>query len=218
MTAPTSARPIAFLACLLFLLLSSWVFPADADDEALTDDERAYRAAASWAVEGNVEALTESAEAGDPHAQYFLGAMYSLGREVDQNLVAARHWLSKSAAAGHVKSQLGLGGMLLLGKGGPADFQQGVDLLKQAADAGNSTAQVQLGRLYFEGAGELPVDRVESYMWFSLAAGNQDPDQRFHPSEAQHFLDDLEQNYMVEGEIDRARARSIEKVSSLRAN
>lgn len=216
MTTFKAAPCLALLACGLILLLGAWSPPAQADGPS--DDELAFRAAASLAVEGNVEALKESANAGDPHAQYFLGAMYSLGREVDQDLALARRWLATAAESGHIKSQLGLGGMLLLGKGGPTDFQQGIVWLKRAADAGNSTAQVQLGRLYFEGAGDLPIDRVEAYVWFSLATINPAPDQRFHPSEAQHFLDDLEQNYMEEAEISEARARAVEKVSSVSAD
>jgi len=223
MTTLKAASPFTLLACSVLLLLGAWAMTAHAEetpppsDEVISDDERDYRDAVSFAIEGSVEELEALAIAGNVHAQYFMGAVYATGREVDVDLEVARKWLKIAAERDHVKAQLGIGGMLLLGKGGPKEFAEGIDWLKRAADAGNSTAQIQLGRLYFEGAGDLPIDRVEAYVWFSLATINPASDKRHQPSEAQLFLDDLESNYLEESQIAEARSRAIEKIASVQA-
>ena len=43
-------------------------------------------------------------------------------------------------------------------------------LLKQAAQAGDAKARLDLGTLYVSGAGGLPKDPVQAYIWLDLAA------------------------------------------------
>ena len=52
-----------------------------------------------------LEYLTAAARQGNPFAQYTLGKLYLLGRDVEQDREQARDWFTRSAAQGNAYAQ-----------------------------------------------------------------------------------------------------------------
>jgi hypothetical protein len=97
-------RVLAF-CCGLALLASSTAAPAA---DAAYDREMAAR-------------YTASAAAGDDRAQFYLGALYSLGVGVNQSDGEAFAWIARAAQQGHSQAMLVLAGMLAIGRGTQRD-------------------------------------------------------------------------------------------------
>src|SRR5262249_16972707 len=62
-----------------------------------------------------------SAAAGDDRAQFYLGALYSLGVGVNQSDGEAFSWIARAAQQGHSQAMLVLAGMLAIGRGTQKD-------------------------------------------------------------------------------------------------
>jgi len=70
----------------------------------------------------SVDGLNRLAEAGDPAAQFAMGAHYATGEEVQQNYAQAVRWFTLAAERGHVVAQATLGAYYWAGRGVPQDL------------------------------------------------------------------------------------------------
>ena len=68
-----------------------------------------------------IDELKQKAIKGDAEAQFTLGMMYLLGRDVTQDDKEAAKWITKAAEQGHTNAEFNLGGMYLDGVGVPQD-------------------------------------------------------------------------------------------------
>ncbi|MFI4998314.1 MAG: tetratricopeptide repeat protein [Reyranellales bacterium] len=110
------------------------------------------------------------ADGGDANAQFWLGAMYDLGRGVKQDYGAASAWYRRSAEQGNPNAQHNLAHMYEMGNGLPADYAlaAAVAWYRRAAEQGYAAAQLNLGVLYTKGRG-VRRDYIQAYKWFALA-------------------------------------------------
>jgi len=119
-------------------------------------------------VQQGLKWLTRSAEQSEPHAACSLGDIYMNGRGVSQDFEAAGMWYHRDATNGCSRAQF----MYALGleKGSPKDAML---WYRTAATNGFAAAQTALGDRLTEGL-LWPVDKVEAYLWYFLAAENGD--------------------------------------------
>ncbi len=80
--------------------------------------------------------------------------------------------LQPLADQGSPSAEYLLGEIYFGGHGG--DMQQALKWMTAAAEQGHAQAQARLGMIYAKGLG-VPVNNVEAYRWFSLAAQGADP-------------------------------------------
>ena len=126
-----------------------------------------YKQAAYW--------YQKSAKQGNAKSQYYLGAMYQVGRGVLKDYKQAFHWFQKSAKQGNATSQYFLGGMYDHGRGVLKDYKQAVHWYQKSAEQGVVNAQLNLGTMYIEGAGVLK-DMKQAKKWIKKAYDNNQPD------------------------------------------
>lgn len=109
------------------------------------------------------------AERGDPSAQFWLGAMYDLGRGVPKDFAAAARWYRRAAEQGNPMAQHNLATMYEQGQGVSAEYALAAAIAwyRRAADQGYAPSQGNLGVLYAEGRG-VKRDDVLAYKWFTL--------------------------------------------------
>ncbi len=114
---------------------------------------------------------TKSANAGNAHAQYLLGGLYSSGDEgIERDFTKARMWWEKAAANKHGDAMYKLGILMFEGRGGTTDEEGAVKQFTAAAELGHPGAQFTLGRFYAEGRGGLKKDVKKAKEWFAKAA------------------------------------------------
>jgi hypothetical protein len=107
--------------------------------------------------------LAHLATAGEAEARKFMEAgdydkaIQELQPLVDQGSPSAEYLLAEIYYGGH---------------GG--DKQQALKWMTASAEQGHSIAQARLGMIYAKGEG-VPVNNIEAYRWFSLAAKSGDP-------------------------------------------
>ena len=143
------------------------------------------------------EWYSKSAEQGFAMAQFNLGRMYLLGRGVPQDKSLGVDWQVKAAEQGLAEAQFEIGHRYLYGGILEQDIELALDMFVRAANQRYVKAQKQLGILYFEGD-VVAADLVQSHLWFSVAALNDD-------KAAKGYLPMLE-SIMDETQIDEARA------------
>jgi cell division septation protein DedD len=80
--------------------------------------------------------------------------------------------LQPLADQGSPSAEYLLGEIYFGGHGG--DMQQALKWMTAAAEQGHTVAQARLGMIYAKGMG-VPVNNIEAYRWFSLAAIGADP-------------------------------------------
>jgi TPR repeat protein len=130
--------------------------------------ERNLRSLASAASAGGSESELVAA-AQDAEAQYILGELYRLGKEVGQDFEKAAMWYRKSAEQGHAEAQVELGLMYSQGRGVAQDYAEGAAWTRRAADQGLSAAQFYMG-LHCGGGHGIPLSWAEAAQWFRKAA------------------------------------------------
>ena len=113
------------------------------------------------------------AEQGNPSAQYLMGRMYCIGKEVPQDFAEAFRWFLKAAENGSAFAQYEIG--YAYNGGGdlrvlPPDYAKAVYWYTKAAEQGNVNAQHSLGLIYAYGGDGPPQDRIEALRWFRMAA------------------------------------------------
>jgi len=114
------------------------------------------------------EEFVAGANAGDPRAQYKLGAMYHHGRGVQRHYGWAAVWYLKSARQGYTPAQSNLAVLHEQGLGLPQDYERAAYWYRKAAEQGDPFAQANIGRLYAQGLG-VEGDLVLAYRWTFLA-------------------------------------------------
>lgn len=115
------------------------------------------------------EAMLEKARAGDAEAQTLLGAMYAVGKGVEQDWKKAAEWYTKAADQGYARAQFSLGTMYEKGQGVEKDYKKAIELYRKAADQGEVKAQFNLGAMYQFGKG-VEEDYKKAAGWYLKAA------------------------------------------------
>ncbi len=105
----------------------------------------------------------ESAEKGDPEAQFIIGNCYKY-----RNHTLALEWHTKAAQQGHVKAQSKVGIAHAIADGTTRDYQKAAYWLKKAAENGDADAQKHLGYCYYYGRG-VTKDIKTAYLWLDKA-------------------------------------------------
>ncbi len=107
----------------------------------------------------------ESAEAGDPRAQFGLGILYHKGRGVDLDYAKAAEWYTKAALQGHPTAQNNLGVMYRRGEGVKKSPREAFTWM--AAMQGDRRAQMNLADMFWQGEG-VGRDLVQAYVWLEF--------------------------------------------------
>ena len=115
------------------------------------------------------------AEQGNPEAQFALGFFLAAGSD-PQNYERALEWYQKAANQNHRLAQFNLGQMFAQGQGVAPNDSMALMWIRRAADGGDAGAQYNMGdRFSRSGMRGFEQDssesRIESYKWFTLAAG-----------------------------------------------
>jgi hypothetical protein len=144
--------------------------------EARADAETGWQAYLAGNYQSALAALRPPAEAGDPAAQYALGALHSDGLAVPRSYREAARWYEKAAAQGHRAAQFSLGFLYYYGAGVDSaedpvarDPAKAARWLTPAAEGGEAMAQYLLGHLYHTGEG-VPEDEDMALRWILPAA------------------------------------------------
>ena len=120
-------------------------------------------------------ALMAKASAGNPDAQFRVGAQYELGAHVTKDPAQAAAWYRKAADQGFAQAQHSLGGLYELGNGVPADPTTAAQWYRKAAEQGFAPAQFSLGLCYVHGTG-VPQDFGQALAWYGKAAKQNNSD------------------------------------------
>jgi uncharacterized protein len=113
--------------------------------------------------------LKDAATGGLAPAQFAYGLLLELGRQVQQDIVAANIWYEKAARAGHPEAALNLATACFIGRGHPLDYAKAAYWYERAADAGEVAAQYSIASMYLTGLG-VDRDLDRALVWFSAAA------------------------------------------------
>jgi localization factor PodJL len=139
------------------------------------------KAAAGW--------MQAAADAGNAFAQYRLGAMYEKGIGVARDAAKARAFYKQAADAGNARAMHNLAVLYAQDGGdGKPNYAQAIDWFRKAAAYGVRDSQFNLGVLYGRGLGSTQ-NLAESWMWFSLAARQGDPDAARKRDEVENRMD-----------------------------
>lgn len=120
-------------------------------------------------VDTGPEALRQAAASGDARAQFEIGAIYTEGQTVEQDLGEAFKWYERAATAGFAPAQYRLGSLYENGRGIAKDLEQARLWYERAAEAGNRMAMHNLASLYASGALD-SQDFTKAAHWFESAA------------------------------------------------
>ena len=104
-------------------------------------------------IQNRISKLKQSAEKGNPAAQWALGRRYRNGRGVPKDDKQAAKWFRQAADQGDAMAQYTLGYMCENGQGIPQDYRQAAKLFQRAAAQGHADAQSRLGAMYYKGRG-----------------------------------------------------------------
>ena len=149
----------------VFLFSSAAVFGASLE-KGLTayaqgDYETALANCQPLADEGNVDAM------------FCVGQMYANGFGVPMDDTMAMKWFGLAAGEGHPEALYRLAVMHANGWGVPMNDVPAAGFYRLAAGFGYIPAQSAMGYCYKHGAG-VEKDLVKAYMWFAVAANNED--------------------------------------------
>jgi hypothetical protein len=120
-------------------------------------------------------ALMAKANAGNPDAQFRVGAQYELGAHVSKDAAQAAAWYRKAAGQGFAQAQHSLGVLYELGDGVLADPATAAQWYRKAAEQGFAPAQFSLGLCYVHGKG-VPQDFAQALAWYEKAAKQNNSD------------------------------------------
>ena len=118
----------------------------------------------------SLDAARRRAEAGDPIAQFSLGAFlyYGSTRTADGN-----EWIRKAALQELAPAQYHLGQIHEFGFGVPQDDRLALEWYRKAAAGGSAAAQRAVGEFFLNGRG-VTADAAEAARWFRRAADGDD--------------------------------------------
>jgi TPR repeat protein len=120
-------------------------------------------------------ALMARAMAGNPDAQFRVGAQFELGAHVTKDPAQAAEWYRKAADQGFAQAQHSLGVLYELGNGVPANSTMAAQWYRKAAEQGFAPAQFSLGLCYVHGNG-VPQDFEQALAWYGKAAKQNNSD------------------------------------------
>jgi TPR repeat protein len=143
---------------------------------AVTGQPDRYTEAASAYRRGDIAAAEtiwlKLARAGDPDAQYNLGAIYARGEGGGASGEAAHRWFLLAADSGNAAAAYEVGQNFARGRGVPQSDSSAVGWIRQAAVQGYGPAQIEMGRRHLAGDG-VEQDAARARTWFARAT---DPD------------------------------------------
>jgi TPR repeat protein len=119
--------------------------------------------------------LMAKARAGNPDAEFRVGAQYELGAKVAQDPAQAAAWYRKAADQGFAQAEHSLGVLYEFGNGVPADYTTAAQWYRKAAEQGFAPAQFSLGLCYVHGKG-VPQDFQKALEWYGKAAQQKNSD------------------------------------------
>ncbi|WP_457586687.1 peptidoglycan-binding protein [Ensifer canadensis] len=114
-------------------------------------------------------ALVTAAKGGDPLAFYEIGARFTEGRGVKEDLAEAAKWYQRAADGGVVPADYRLASMYEKGSGLTRDAAKAKALYLKAAGQGNASAMHNLAVMLASGRDGAP-DFAEATKWFAKAA------------------------------------------------
>jgi TPR repeat protein len=103
--------------------------------------------------QGRVKERVKAAHAGNPNDQYWLGARFYYGIDVERDFTQAVHWFQRAADQGNAPAQYALAVLYRNGLGLEQDDVLSKTYLERAALQGLAEAQFQLSTLYITGKG-----------------------------------------------------------------
>jgi len=115
--------------------------------------------------------LRRAADLQHPESLLYLGHLYSIGREVDQDLVKADAYFAEAAALNDAQAILSYGRFLTSASDEQQTFSAAADLhgwLEKLADDDNAEAMVLLGNLHARGLGQKASNR-RAVSWYKKA-------------------------------------------------
>ena len=149
----------------VFLLSSANVLGASLEEGlaayAQGDYDTAWKICQPLADEGNVQAM------------FCVGQMYANGFGVAMDDANAMKWFGMAAGEGHPEAMYRLAVMHANGWGVPMNDIAAAGFYRLSAGFGYIPAQSAMGYCYKHGAG-VEKDLVKAYMWFAVAANNED--------------------------------------------
>lgn len=114
------------------------------------------------------------AEQGDAQAQFAMARAYAKGQGVRKDSARALRWYRLSAAQGDAFMLFHLGSQLWEGLEVPKDESEARWYWTLAAEQGFPPAQAALGTVLSIGSQDIVIDKVQAYVWLSLASAQGD--------------------------------------------
>lgn len=111
-----------------------------------------------------VDCFRRAAEQGDAEGQLNYGAMFFLGKGVEQNYKTAFEWILKSANNGNIDGQNDLGYLYENGFGIDQNYNKALEWYKKASDNGSGSASQSIAMLYWNGNG-VEMSKKKSAEW-----------------------------------------------------
>lgn len=130
-------------------------------------------------LEQRVAKWQAAAKKGNVHAQYSLGAAYSLGDGVPKDMNKAIELFKKAAKKSDADAAFNLGVIYMTGDGVPVDNQQAKTYFEQAAAKNDERAMAALGQLYELGKLGAPDD-TKAFEYYQNSAFLGDADALFN--------------------------------------
>ena len=129
-----------------------------------------FRQADPADVTAALTAARARADAGDPVAQFTLGAFLYYG---STRTAEGNDWIRKAALQQFAPAQQHLGQVYEFGFGVTADDRLALEWYRKAADNGSAAAGRAVGEFYLKGRG-VRADAAEAARWFRRAADGDD--------------------------------------------
>ena len=129
-----------------------------------------FRQTAAPDVDRALAAARARADAGDPVAQFSLGAFLYYG---STQTAEGIDWIRKAAQQRFAPAEHQLGQIHEFGFGVPQDDRAALEWYRKAADAGSPAGQRAVGEFYLKGRA-VAVDAAEAARWFRRAADGDD--------------------------------------------
>jgi localization factor PodJL len=123
--------------------------------------------------------LRDSANLGDPNAQFVVATRYLNGENVPINYAKAAYWYGKAAASGLAPAQYRVATLYERGKGVEKDMKSAQSWYERAGSLGNVKAMHNAAVIAAGNEAGGP-DYARAYKWFSLAAAHGLKDSQFN--------------------------------------
>lgn len=112
-----------------------------------------------------ISKIAKGAKQGRAPVQRILGAMYDIGKVVEQNSREAVRWYRKSAKRGYANGQYALGDAYYSGRGIKQNKKKAIRWFKRAAKQGHTGAQCFLCRMHRAGDG-VEASQLNAFRWY----------------------------------------------------